>query len=967
VLRLAALFAVVLALLAAAAGTRVDQFEAIEPSRFYLAPEKAGSVGPPSVDSQSLRGLMRLSEIAAGASAHASPVERVRHVCRSLRAMMPQSPRFGREPPVPQVALDAGASLGRWERGRELDRLSLASLAVRTLEFAGFPSRLFVCDDAGLAGRRSVVLVEVWLPTQGSWMVLDPAMGLTFHRPGGFYSLLELRSHLAMGLRVADTPLVQPCMPSPLELRSLEYAGRLRNVWVWLGTSAELSSPGPGRWGLLVDDNTRLWPWRPALLAGRLSQWLEARSPGLRTTPLLRLHATALAAYLLLLIAGALLRRADRPRVSGARSQGLLATFEEDARWLESSARNTEGAILAALLREPLPADGPSRILARRKLAGHVRTAGLQAGRRLGPALRLWWRELVIGLLLILESAAYVALSGNLVDCGGFACQACVLRSWLSRPGLLAWLGSQQYYPPLYPLWLSLGAPEPSDASPWRMVLWSALLLVAGFLGLAAALRRWGVPGAAVTTAVLLMAGSPLVAYHSKIPAYECGLVCTLGLLLWQLAASGGLPASRRGQLGLGAILGAGLLVKWTFAVYAAVPAACAVVWTVRLSGLRETLRRGWPIAVVTSALGAPWYLLCLDWKLLWVTTGNDANFPGLTGLASWWASFDNYLFTLGPAALGSLLLPLTLLGASLALWRRPREGACLLATALLSVALLSCFRHSEIRYLLPVVPVLAALAGLGLGSVGRPWPWLFACVAAVCAVSQAASCTWSQSAGAGPSPASAPIDNRVLTLPWPPGPGLARAAIELSDAHWTRIGRPAPAFALAVHPLCTNLALHARVFQYLLLANQLRPVEDLKIAGYHGGEYAAFLDDLEQERFDFLVIPLRLFDSDPDLVRHWSDQAWAFIPPVDGRPRLQAAAPEDRLAIGEIRRHYGVVDRLETAEGAAWLLVARRLWERVRQEKPGLKPLGEVPEGPPGVPAPGCRQAGGGGLLHRL
>ncbi len=955
-LRLLALLAVGVALLATVTGRRVDELEAIASPRFYLHPRKSGSIVPPSVDADPGPGLGRLAEIAAGAGAHDDLAERVRHICRSLREMMPKLPRFERSPPLPQAALDAGACLERWRRGLELDRLSLAFVTVRTLEFAGFTCRLFVCDDGRVFGRRSIVLVEVWLPTQMAWMVLDPAMALTFHCPGGFHSLPELRRNLAMGQHVPDTPLVKPCPPSPLGLRSLEYAGCMRNVWVWRGKSADLASPGPGRWGLLVDDGTRTWPWRPALLAGWLGRWLDARVPGLQLTPLVKLHATAVAVYLLLLFVGAAMpgpaasrdrdghRRAAGPRAEPRRRSALLTTFEADARWLECRARAIERAVLAGVLRKPVPADARAIDLARRDLANRLLALMLDSGGRLAAVLRVCWRELTVGAFLLAQAGVYVVLSGNLVDCGGFACQACVLRSWLPRAGLLAWIGSQHYYPPLYPLWLALCPPDPSDGSPWRLVLWSALLLVAGFLGLAAALRRCGVPGAAVSAAVLLMAGSPLAGYHAAVPAYECGLVCALGLLMWRLAASGGLPSTGRGQLALGAICGAGLLVKWTFGVYALAPVAWAAGSTLRQAGLRQTARRLWPIGLTAGLLSGPWYLLCLDWRLLLSTTANDLNNPALTGLASWWAIFSGYLVALMPPALGRFLLPLTALGAGLALWRRPREATGLLATILLSVALLSCFGHSEVRYLLPAVPLVAALAGLGLGSLPRPWPRLFAWVAVACVVAQTASCNWPRPGAAGRGVAGTPDSSQTLVLPWPPGPNLARAVLERCEAHWTHLGCPAPAFALAVHPFCINPALHCRVFQYLLLVNQILPLEESRVAGYQGGDYAAFLQDLDEQRFEFLVLPERLFDSDPETVRRWSNQAWAFIPPVDGRPRSQTAPPEDRLAIADIRRHYGVVERIETAEGVAWLLLDRRVWEAARRAKPELKPLGEVP-----------------------
>jgi hypothetical protein len=572
-----------------------------------------------------------------------------------------------------------------------------------------------------------------------------------------------------------------------------------------------------------------------------------------------------------------------------------------------------------------------------RHITGSLRSLRAWSGR----CLRERWVELAVAALVLANSAAYLAVSENLIGgTGGWTVTVSQLRQTLAEDGFLAWVQRQNYYPPLYFCWLGLCSPAASWVSPTPLVLWSDLLMIAGLLGLAAALRRCGAGRLQVGATVLLLAATPAFNAFTKLLTYECGMLGAAGLLLALLARPEALASVRIAALA-GAVTAAGLLFKWTFFLYAAGPVLVAAVTAWRREGWRRCAAGLAAYAAAATVLAGPWFAFCLDWARLRETASNDASFPGLGGWNLYRAGALEYLGSHWPVALGPWLVPFFLAGLAAALvWRQAGAGL-LLSSALLPALALPAMVHVEGRYLLPALPGLAGAAGLGLGALAGRARAVVAVAVVCCCLVQLSVATWFHWWTPGrevrPGPQGAFDEFCYMSFDSRP----QAAARLLTDAGLWAAALGTPLAELALHPLNTQPGLQLEVLRYLRVINGIQQ-EAFALYGYDWHEYVHFLRELRSDRFAFLALPQGMFGASPESVANLTDTAWSYIDQVGGAaPRSrEARPPDDRLLMDLISQKFLALERIQDPQGDVWLLVSRRYWEGLVRTHPRLPEL---------------------------
>lgn len=222
---------------------------------------------------------------------------------------------------------------------------------------------------------------------------------------------------------------------------------------------------------------------------------------------------------------------------------------------------------------------------------------------------------------------------------------------------------------------------------------WASLLIVA--LLLVIARRLWRDARAAGLTA-LLLALSPILLTFSPTAFMDAPLLM-LALLAWALRLR-----RRPGLAGL----------AWALAC-AAKPQALLFL-PLLFIGPRGPDLRGWQRFLLGAALPLLalfiWDAARPETSLFALGLANNAPQPAPAWLdqITHWLDFGGWL--LGDALLSSIWLLIGLL----AVWRRPVPGLWLLAWALAYTLLLTLGDRVYDRYLLPLLPALALLAGMG-------------------------------------------------------------------------------------------------------------------------------------------------------------------------------------------------------------------------------------------------------------
>jgi hypothetical protein len=304
-------------------------------------------------------------------------------------------------------------------------------------------------------------------------------------------------------------------------------------------------------------------------------------------------------------------------------------------------------------------------------------------------------------------------------------------------PALMKSWGDADYYPPLN---VTIWAIIHRIIGPYResVPIANTLIDLPGILAMVALARRATGSAAAGVIAAALFLFSPFVAFYSRVPLYEAPMGSMLVIVLWGLIASENLE--KRVPAVIAAIaFSAGMLMKWTFMIYAAGPAAFVAVDTV-LVGMRRKKEGAGPVVsarqilIVAAAAGivlllaGPWYVFGLSWKDIAATAPADST-PGNALVHILWYPLLMWRKVLAPPFALALLFCLP----ALLVHGNRRATAAIFTTIVASWVLLTLVPHKDQRYAVVIVPVCALAVSVGAqrASAGFGGKWTALALAA--------------------------------------------------------------------------------------------------------------------------------------------------------------------------------------------------------------------------------------------
>ncbi len=549
-----------------------------------------------------------------------------------------------------------------------------------------------------------------------------------------------------------------------------------------------------------------------------------------------------------------------------------------------------------------------------------------------------WLAGLLVLSALMANSYLYMDLSENPLEVGAFAGTCSIAsRAWV-KVGFLSWAKDFHYYPPGYYAWLTAWMTPYERTGLPGLVMWSNVLAGLGLLGVVAAMIRSGANAAGVAAALFLLGGTPIFNIATKTLSFEIGVLFATGGVLWLLSGPTGLPSRPRSAL-LGAIVGAGLMMKWTVVLYIAGPFVVASFLWFRGGGtLREgALRLGLAVAM-TLVVAGPWYGLCLDFELLKQTTQNDATVPAGLGFRGYVLQYCRYLESLRVGS-GIALCGVFLLGLGFGLVRRPPGTALFLSSAVVAMAVLPVFMHQEPRYLIPLLPSLAAIAGLGFGGLNFSEAIFAAALTGLVATYQVADSTWHNYywTPAYYRPGHQPAYDDNMRMVWPP---------KVASHLFLRCKMLAHALAqygeqlhFGVHPLNPNPGLDAQALGFYSHSDE-RADDEALFLGYDWTGYCSFLKDMEEGRLTFLIMSARSFWVEGQTARQVVHTAWSYVDQGGQGVRCNGAKPlPEPFAFDLIRKQYTILETLAVDRDEIWLMVRRDVWARTHGQFP-VSPL---------------------------
>ena len=323
---------------------------------------------------------------------------------------------------------------------------------------------------------------------------------------------------------------------------------------------------------------------------------------------------------------------------------------------------------------------------------------------------------------------------------------------------------------------------------PWLWALVGLTYALARHLAHASNLdKRRGEVGALV--AASLVGTSPAVLHLGSSLMSEVPLAAWSALTVLLALRSDGL---RRHRVALGVVVGLGLMMKWTYPVAVGLP----LVW---LLFKRRTERATWTSLGVTLGvallIAGPWYASALPLVVEFVGSVAVGEGARAFGAASRGPLEDALFYPLAlTTAVLWLPMGLALLAGLVSYGTHPRHRrAMVLTSVLLPLLAWTLLANKEVRYIVPLLPLAAAAAGVGLAGLER-----FGARAATTLVVAGLLNAALQVPDEGPAPLVGSQQTAgPITVSWQAGAGLPGlpTAVELQTpagrvALWTRSSR---------------------------------------------------------------------------------------------------------------------------------------------------------------------------------
>jgi Dolichyl-phosphate-mannose-protein mannosyltransferase len=453
------------------------------------------------------------------------------------------------------------------------------------------------------------------------------------------------------------------------------------------------------------------------------------------------------------------------------------------------------------------------------------------------------------------------------------------------------------YYPPLYEVCLGL-VHAVAGFRLGNALVFNFLLVAITCVSVFLLVRRFADDFGGLV-AVALILGHEMVFALARVPMREVAMMAATAWVLWLLHRRK-LLWNPEMAAGLGLSVAVGLLFKWTFPIYAALPAIAAVIAIV----IREDRNRLRPVLLavgagaIAFAVCAPWYLGVLDLSYLAASSANDPHPDPILWLVPFYPKALGY-GSFGGLAAGYTLLGLAFLGL-LAKRGRPFVPAVSAFGALL--LLLIVVPHKSERYVLGALPGLAILIGALASFVPRRW-YLRGPLFTVLVVAMA----WNFINLSFVSPLFAQDSGSLHTLPdpscLPAGQQLAQRIVAAAANRAT----PTEPALLAVHPLNNhNVAFNQDMFPLLVWLDRAR--DKVNFVGYDLSNFSIFKENLE--RLDVLVVTKNIWTgSDAYIAEQMS--SWADFRSPNGE--IKGERPDDPRLRAVIEANFDLAFTQET------------------------------------------------------
>ncbi len=286
----------------------------------------------------------------------------------------------------------------------------------------------------------------------------------------------------------------------------------------------------------------------------------------------------------------------------------------------------------------------------------------------------------------------------------------------------LRYFRESTFYPPGYGILLGAAHYFLGRSNFNVLILNLALIALCGYAvyGLGSKGKRFETAPAAL----VVFLAAPAVAIFARSAGREMGLMSMAACSLWAFGRSDFLR-SRLWSVFAGIFIGAGMMFKWTFAVYLIVPGAVFAMMALpdRAGGRKVRLANGGLLALSALVICASWYFGPADLSYIFGASGIDSTPWSRSAVPVFGA--PAWLSVFGWAALLSL-------APVLKSCKDDPFNVVLISAFIGPCVILAFIPHKEIRYAFPLIPVMAVLIARAASRMIKNTTVIFSFCAAV-------------------------------------------------------------------------------------------------------------------------------------------------------------------------------------------------------------------------------------------